>query len=190
MNDSPILACDGVEAGGLIVPPFEVGPGEIVKLVFPSSTDMHSAERLIVEEANCDGRAAIVELAMQPSRWREMLHRQTTAEWLIKKCGMTHGEAVERLDRVQIRPDSPLCGLAGNPRWMLGFLAAVYERPAVLVFSTTGCDPVGIQKALDTVRSQLRDAAGVYLSCHSNLQIAEPEYASVLQVEPPPGKAA
>jgi hypothetical protein len=179
------LACNGFRAGESIVPPFEVGPGEIVKIVFPSthSRDMHIAEALLYNDACRAGRAVTVELAMQPSPWREMFHRQTTAEWLIAKSGMTRQEAVEKLNRVQIKPDAPLSFHAGNPRWMLGFLAAMHQRPDVLVFTTTGCDATGMERGLAAVSARLGNTAAIYLSCFNDLNIVEPEYAAVLEVQ-------
>ena len=182
LEQSTVIACEGFRVGESIVPSFEVGPGEIVKIVFPSrhSKDMHLAAQRIRSHFPRDGRASIVELPMPPFWLREVIHRQTAAEWLIERCGMNRQDAVEQLNRVQVNPDHPLSQLAGNPRWMIGFVAAMHQRPAALVFTTTGCDPLGMQLALAAVSEQLQDSAAVYLSCFSDLKIAEPDYAAVL----------
>jgi hypothetical protein len=175
----------GFRAGDYHVPPLEVGPGEIVKISFPSgaSKERHLAEQWILKEAHRDGRAATVELAMPPSRWREMFHWQTTAEWLIAKTGMTREQTIEKLNRVEIKPDAPLCVHAGNPRWMLGLIAAMHDRPDVLVFTTTGCDATGMERGLAAVSGRLGETAAVYLSCFNGLDIVEPDYAAVLEVQ-------
>jgi len=72
---------------------------------------------------------------------------------------------------------------------MLGFAAAMHHSPDVLVFTTTGCDPWGIQFALQTVQSELQGAA-VYLTCNTSLAISEPNYAAVLEVQEAERKVA
>src|SRR5690349_18786768 len=179
------LACNGFRAGESVVPPFEVGRGEIVKIEFSPrcAQDIHIAEHLFCGNVLQSGRIATVELAMQRSGWREFLHAQTTSEWLIANCGMTRDDAIEQLQRVQVDPDAVLSQLAGNPRWMIGFIAAMHDQPDVLVFTTTGCDPLGMQRALEAVRSRREEIAAVYLSCFSGLNITEPDYSVVLEAQ-------
>lgn len=178
-----MLVCDGFRAGASAIPSFHVGPGEIVKIVFPPecARDMHLAEQLICKEFNRLHRALPVELADQPGWWRELWHSQTTSEWLIEHCGLSRAEAVERLTILDVEPDRALNCLACNPRWMLGFVAAMHRVPDVLVFTTSGCDPLGCQRALAAVQSQLNDAAGVYLTCFPGLRMDEPRYTAVMQ---------
>lgn len=66
---------------------------------------------------------------------------------------------------------------------MLGFIAAMHRSPAALVFTTTGCDPAGMQSALHAVHSSLHETAAVYLTCFIGLNIIEPPYTTVLEVQ-------
>lgn len=134
-------------------------------------------------EVRTPGHVAAVELPMPRSALREAFHRQTAAEWLIARRGMSRQHAAMRLNQFGVNPDAPLSTLAGNPRWMIGFVAAMFGEPSLVVFTTTGCDPLGIQRALATAKDHLGDAAGVYLTCFPNLGIAEPEYAAVLEMQ-------
>lgn len=179
------LACNGFCAGESVIPPFEVGRGKIVKIGFrpEHSQDMHIAEKLLCRELLRSGRVAMVELAMPRSGWREWFHPQTTMEWLIANCGMKRDDAIEHLQRVQVEPHAVLSELAGNVRWMIGFIAAIHDRPDGLVFTTTGCDPLGMQRALEAVRFRQNEIAAVYLSCFSGLNITEPDYAAILEAQ-------
>jgi hypothetical protein len=185
---TPAFVCRGIRVGGTDVPPFNIGPGEIAKLIFPAE---HAGEMDRVASALCAknddriqaiGRIATVELPMPRLPLWEIFHRQTAAEWLIARCGMSRQDATSGLKRVDVHPDAPICALAGNPRWLIGFLAAIHDRPSAVVFSTIGCDPLGIQNALATAGTQLGQAAGVYLTPFPDLAIEEPDYATTVNV--------
>ena len=182
------FVCHGLQVGETIVPAFSVGPGEIAKLVFPSGNDREMHRVLNAILANRDGRIetngrmATVELPMTRSPLREMFHRQTAAEWLVARCGLSREEAQAGLEPLGVKPDVPISFLAGNPRWLIGFAAAMSSRPAAVVFTTAFCDPMGMQQALATASARLEDAAGVYLTCDTDLEIDEPEYATILNV--------
>jgi hypothetical protein len=180
LSGTAALACSGFRVGQLVVPPFQVGRGEIVKIVCRSrdSNEMHIAAERICN----DGRASSVELPMPPSWLREVIHRQTAAEWLIAHCEMTRQDAADKLKRVQVNPDAPLCQLAGNPRWMIGFIAAMNSQPTALVFTTSGCDPLGVQAALTVAAEQLGETGGVYLTCFPDVGITEPAYSAVIEI--------
>lgn len=186
LQHSTVWRCDGFCIGRTVVPPFEIRRGEIVKIAFPSgfSREMHDAVRLICSEFGDESRTATVNLPMPPAWWREAIHRQTAAEWLIENCQMTRQDAEQKLMRLSVNPDTALCMLAGNPRWMIGLIAAMQQRPAALIFTTTGCDPLGMQRALKAADAQLEDCAGVYLNCFPDLNIVEPEYAAVVEAQP------
>lgn len=182
------LVCRGIQVGSTNVPPFNVGPGEIAKVIFPTE---HAEDMDRVASAFCAGNDELVqttgpvvalELPMPRSPLREVFHRQTAAEWLIARCGMSRQDAAEGLHEVEVDPEARICALAGNPRWLIAFVAAMHDSPSAVVFSTTGCDPLGIQESLATAVEQLRDAAGVFLTCFPKVGVAEPEYAATLNV--------
>lgn len=182
------LECGGFQFGRLYVPGFEVGGGQIVKLVIPEECAAEE-ERIVGElcsgisgNVRTHGVVARMELALTRSMLREFFHRQTAAEWLMARCGMPRTDAEFRLKQLQVDPDAALAALAGNPRWLIGFAAAAFRRPSAFVFTTIGCDSLGTQRALAVANEQLQDAALVYVTCFPDLGINEPEYAAVLHV--------
>ncbi|HUG89353.1 MAG TPA: hypothetical protein VML55_00880 [Planctomycetaceae bacterium] len=189
------LECSGFTLGCLYVPAFDLGPGEIAKLVVPKE---HAVEidRMINafcaeqgEHVRADGRVVALAMPMTRSALREFFHRQTAAEWLIARCGMTQEEAAPRLNEVGVNPAAPISTLAGNPRWLIGFLAATWRHTSAVVFTTAGCDASGIRQALATANARLGSACGVYLTCFPDVGVPEPDYAGVLDVvvrEPEP----
>jgi hypothetical protein len=186
---TPRLSCHRFQIGQLTVPSFDVSAGEIVKLVFrrEDAAAMDDVVRMLCRSGphttvHGPGTVAPVELPMPPSFLREMFHRQTAAEFLTARAGMNREQAESELRRVGVNPDAPICTLAGNPRWLIGFIAAKAARPAAIVFRSTGLDPLGLQTALATAAEQLGDSAGVYLTCFPDLGIQEPAYSAVLQV--------
>jgi hypothetical protein len=182
------LECSGFQIGRLYVPGFEVGGGQIVKLVIPQ--ECAAEEEGIVGEIcrnisgkdRADGVVVTPEFPLTRSMLRELFHRQTAAEWLVARCGMARSDAAFRLKQLQVDPDAPLAALAGNPRWLIGFSAAIYRQPRAVVFTTIGCDALGTQRALATAHEQLNGAAGVYVTSFPDLGINEPGYAAVLRV--------
>lgn len=186
LKSSSTMTCNGFRAGRVLIPAFDAHPAEMLKIVFPErhSAEMHLAEQALCREFSGNGRTSRVELAEPIAGWRQILHPQTAAEWLMATCGMSRQAAVGQLQGVGLPPDAALNGLAGNPRWLLGFLAAMQQSPAVLVFTTTGCDPMGVQRALETVRSRQKETIAIYLTCFTGLKIAEPPYAMVLEARP------
>jgi len=181
--------CSGLCIGHVDVPAFHSPPGAIVKLVFPREL-AEQIDRIAnglchdpSGHVRANGSIVKLELPMTRSRLREAIHRQTTAECLVARTGMGPSDACTQLKRLSVNPDAPLSTLALNPRWLIGFLAAMHERPAAIVFATVGLDPLGIQKALATANEGLADAAGIYLTSFSNIGgINEPEYAAVHRV--------
>lgn len=184
------FVCHGFDVEGIRIPAFQAGPGEIVKLCCPRGLSKYAEGMMAVCCDEEDGRiesmrgASTFELPMPRPRILEMFRRQTSAGWLIRNAPMDRCEAVERLKQAGIDPNMPLSMLAGNPRWMIGFLAAIHRRLPVLVFTTIGCDATGMQRGLAAVSEQLGNTAAVYLSCFNDLNIVEPQYAAVIEAVP------
>lgn len=174
------------QVGRVKVPSFGLRPGAIVKIEFQPehSREMHQVEDAARDEFRPHGQVAGVDLALNRSGLREFFHRQTFAEALVDRYRMTMADARERLRQVRIDPDAQLAVQGGNPRWMIGFIGAMSQRPDVLVFTTTGCDATGMERGLAAVREQLGNTAAIYLSCFNHLNIVEPDYAAVIQAEP------
>lgn len=176
----------GCKVGGLRVPDFRVRRGEILKVEFPprNAKEMHHTEDVILREFRRVGRVEGIELPMTRSWLRELFHCQTAVEFLVANFRLNRRDAAGWLEELQVKPDMQLGMLAGNPRWMIGFIGAMSQRPDVLVFTTTGCDATGMQRGLAAVRAHLGTTAAVYLSCFNDLNIVEPEYAAVIEVVP------
>jgi hypothetical protein len=175
----------GCNVGGLRVPGFRVQRGEILKIEFAlrNAKEMHHVKDLILREFRRAGRVEGIELPMTRSGLRELFHRQTAVEFLVANSRLNDRDAAASLEELQVKPDMPLGMLAGNPRWMIGFLGAMSRRPDALVFTTTGCDATGMERGLAAVSGRLGNTAAIYLSCFNDLEIVEPEYAAVFEVQ-------
>ena len=182
----PILECSGFELGRLFVPAFELGRGEVVKLIVPNTAEMDPLLHAFCAKADghvrIEGPVAAVELPMTRSALREFFHRQTAAEWLMARGGVSRDDAVCQLTQVGVNPDVPISALAGNPRWLIGFLAVHCQQPSAMVFTTVGCDATGIRQGLAMARARLGNACGVYITCFPDLRVVEPDCAAVLEV--------
>ena len=75
---------------------------------------------------------------------------ETCAEWLIKETGMSVEQANDTIANIEsfgVRVAPKLNQIAANPRWMLGYAAASFQKPDVLVYGTGGMDPLGVTAA-------------------------------------------
>ena len=93
---------------------------------------------------------AIAKMAEPHRGLRTLFRAEACAEWLIKETGMSLEQAqatIADIKSLGIRIADHLNEIAANPCWMLGYAAANFSQPAVLVYGTGGMDPMGIKAA-------------------------------------------
>lgn len=189
------LTCEGLRAGALMLPPFEVRAGELVKLQFPRSTpDTARARREVLGQlcAAADacgpvracGVVAALETPRTRSAVRELFHRQRAVEWFCRQTGLSRAVALPSLKRIDLPPDVPVSSLAGTPRRLLALQAVLARGADVVVFDTAGLDPLGIQTLLQAVSERLGESAALYLSCESEWEPPGVSFAAVIPLVP------
>ena len=93
---------------------------------------------------------AIAKMAEQHRGLWALFKGETCPEWLMKETGMSLQQAHETLANIEtfgIRVYHKINAIATNPRWMLGYAAARFRKPNVLVYGTHGMDPMGRRTA-------------------------------------------
>lgn len=192
-NGIPRLICDPLQVGRLFIPGFEVRPAEFVKIQFPVGCSLELdrvMELLRVQNRQGPGHAvgevAVFEWPLSGFPLFEMFYRRRAVDWLRKRTGLGRTQAATLLRQVDVEPDTPISWLAGTPRWMIWLQTCLARGPSVLVFSTSGLDPLGAERALRTVAEQRGDSAAVYLSLAHPvpMDITEPAYSAVLAATP------
>ena len=135
-------------------------------------SDEFYAEDSILDEIAARLRADghIVGIA-KPARRRGGLYRllspSTTVRWLSKKVGIDQHSAQTIISALPIEVHPKLEWNAGNPRNFLGIAAALQTKPEVLIYASSGMDPVGVLALHDFITSRHQDFFAVYvnLSC-------------------------
>jgi len=152
------LSCGGIAAGPLWVPPFDLHLGESVCLHLPEYTDdapLVAALKGLArgEEGGQPPRVVWGGLAWddRPRIMRFFLPSPRAVDWLRRVAHVQHTEALAALKQVDLDPSWRLNRMAGNPRTWLGLAAAWAQSPDVLIFSTTGCDPLGQKRVIQAV---------------------------------------
>lgn len=93
---------------------------------------------------------AIARMADPHRSLRSAFRAKTCAEWLTKETGMSveqANDAIANIESFGVRVAPKLNQIAANPRWMLGYAAASFRTPDVLLYGTGGMDPMGVKAA-------------------------------------------
>jgi hypothetical protein len=150
-----------------MLPPLEFAPGRIVCLHVPRGRH-HEKDAIIdqlVQFAYRQAKTAIV--CARPalrSRLRERLWPQTSVDWLATNAHISRGEAVKLIAASDIPVARALCANAGTPQTFLGILVAAAHRPDLVIYDTSGLDPLGCAAIHYYVRSIGTEFAAVHLS--------------------------
>lgn len=163
------LKCHGVSVGEWWVPSFELRDGECVTLVLPTGVVSAAEEltnrftgRVVSPDIESNGKVVVATPASGPRGIRRWFADSSASGWLVRR-GASREQAFNTLRRHNITPDN-LASLAQNPRTLLGLEAAWAQGARVLIFATTGCDPLGVLMAFDAVSQHLPTCPAVYLS--------------------------
>ena len=97
------------------------------------------------------GQTVAVARMAEPHRGLRSLFRvETCAEWLREEAGISAQQAHDAIANIKsfgVWVADRLNQIAANPRWMLGYAAASFKHPDVLVYGTDGMDPMGVKAA-------------------------------------------
>ena len=163
------LICRGFEFGRYHVPAFEVRANEVVALQLPAGFE--AASQLAANltglvprsEIEIRGRCVVAERADPPPDWRRWFSDPTPDRWLTSKC-FSPDEAATVLNRHNIDKRHRLSRYPATTRTLLGLEVAFHSNPSVVVFNTSGLDPLGELAVQELVRSNLSRTSAVYLA--------------------------
>jgi hypothetical protein len=165
------VACEGVSIGSLWLPPFQLRTGELMCFHLPSQSFPEQeflqilASRRLVPGFHVSGRVTLARPAANVTRGLFGLFRQASVvDWLCQATHLGRSEALSIVMQLGLRPEWRVSHLACNPKTLLGLAAALAGSPDVIVFSTSGCDPTGIQAAFELVAAKLDRCAAIHLS--------------------------
>lgn len=167
------LSCTGFRLGRLSVPAFQLCESEVVCLHIAAGCDTEQEEltRLLsfgrdTSHLSFFGTVAWAERPMPQRgvlwRWRN----PTIMDWLTRSAGVSHDQALEILRRWNEGPEKKIGLVQCNPRTWIALDAAFTRGTDIVVFDTSGNDPIGIRIAYDLVASRLSAHAVIHVSHH------------------------
>lgn len=104
------------------------------------------------------------ERASEKRRWRPSFLRTKVLDWLMQNGGLKKSKAISIIDSFPI-PVAPLmCHNAMNPLQFLGMAATIAKNPEVIVFQTSGMDPMGIALLQEYAAKEFHHGCLVHIS--------------------------
>lgn len=175
--DSLWIDCAGATVGQLVIPAFRLRAREAVCLHMPVPV----STRHVVELAGILTGAVPVPglqrhglvLEARPAAPAKTLLRTlfggpTVGRWLRGEAGLPPAEARAALGRLGLRGDERFFRLSYNPRVLLGLEVAYGRGCDAVLFSTTGCDPMGVEAVHASVAARLPRCAAVQF-CYAQI---------------------
>ena len=166
------ISWEGGNIGRLRIPPFSLEVGDLVCLHMPCLSDSeeeHLVVRVLTGKLSQPGLSISSRVAWaEPPVFRagilSIFRRPRVGDWLRRKAGISPTEAGTIAESLGLNPDEQVCRLAGNPRAMLGFRAALATVPGAIIFSTVGLDPLGRKSLFEAVLSHIDQCPAIHLS--------------------------
>jgi hypothetical protein len=152
-------------------PVFAARGGECVSLCFPKEASV-DADRIIacltgaepVPGLKLHTTVLFAKPASSPTGWRRWFQDPTPFAWLKKNTSLSEDAIRSFLLSHKMNRRIPVSQYAGTPRTLLGLQAAYARRPGVVVFSTSGLDPLGVRETFRVVADKLLECAAIYLA--------------------------
>lgn len=161
----------GFEIGSLSFPPFLLRGGEAITLYLPMHTEVDQQHfvQCLIGRQRPPGLVihASVLLAMPAkpsSSWLGWLRSQTPFDWLRKNTPLNKDQIHDILNKHELERNLPLSNYAGTPRALLGLEKAYALGAEVVIFSTSGLDPLGFQRVFRTVEEHLPECSAIYMA--------------------------
>jgi hypothetical protein len=167
-----LVRCQGARVGGYWLPPFELGTGERLSLHLPGrghSEDWWLFVRVLtkgepVPGLSINGKVVCAEPAVGRRGVARFLRGELRpAGWLRSRTGISKERADELVRQwLPDAADYSINALAANPRQRLGLLAALETGAEIILYTTTGCDPLGAQTQHAVLAELLGRRAAIY----------------------------
>jgi hypothetical protein len=172
-----LFSCEGLTINTLRIPAFQLNAGDFVCLHMPCLAWSADEEQVVqvftgkrvVPGVHLHGRVDWAYPAIQRRGLLSLFHRPRPVDWLRQSAGVARADAAAIVTRVALRTDDRvgrlrLIELPGTPKALLGLEAAWARGANVVVFTTVGLDPLGVQAMFETAASHLPPGAAIYLS--------------------------
>ncbi len=91
-------------------------------------------------------------------------------------------DSIANIESFGVRVADRLNQIAANPRWMLGYAAARFQGPNVLVYGTDGMDPMGVKAAHRYMEVLAEHCCVIHISPRSTGTLCPPQ-ATCVQIE-------
>ena len=136
---------------------------------FPPPHDYDATTQSLVDACKRAGKSLAVAKLPDTKSFRFRLGRRPSIfDWFCAATGSTLKDAkrIVAAMPVSIHPDFR-CN-AMNPMRFLGLATAIAERPDVLIYETSGMDPLGIKKIHSYAREQYSQGCLIHVCWHAN----------------------
>ena len=155
-----------------VFPAFKLRGGECGDSWFPAKEAWVDAERIVacltgmepVAGLELHTKVLFAKPASSPSGWRRWFHDPTPFEWLKENTTLSEDAIRSFLLNHAMDRSIPLSRYTGTPKMLLGLEAAYARKPKVVVFSTAGLDPTGIDDLFRIVSERLPECAAICLA--------------------------
>ncbi len=172
--DSLLLSSDGFEVGRYAVPAFHLRLGECVCLHLREEITSSEVEALIGVLTGKKSLGAVRLFATvhwaAPLRNRRhgplgFFRSRRVADWLLRVARASRTQAQAVLQRLHPQDrECPVDRLAGTSKALLRLEAAWLTGARVVVFTTAGLDPLGIEAVYRAISSRLHHGSAIHLS--------------------------
>jgi hypothetical protein len=165
------LECSGVCPKGMVVPPFRLESGGYlcVHTFFAySAPETRQLLKLLVGEIRLPGilvhgriiRAGRPTVPLGPFA---LLRRGTASCWLARSAQIPVQSAARLLRHLEVDPCRLVTHLPGTCRTLLGLAKAWESGADVVIYSTAGLDPLGVDRVHHHVASRLDRTAAIHI---------------------------
>src|SRR5262249_39686725 len=110
------------------------------------------------------GRICIAKPAPSRNGWQTLFSWSSPTRWLKRAGGMSDREAAEITSRLGLGANDRLGRIGWRHPILLGLEAAWARGADVILFSTSGCDPLTTLKVCEAVAARLDRCAAIRLS--------------------------
>jgi len=164
------ISCKGIQVDTVQIPPFQLREGELICVHMPSPA-LSELEKQIIDLLI--GKRSGLQLSgrvtwIDPPTWTRgllgLFYQPRAVTWLRKVTRISHGEALQIVERLGLRHEWRISQLSWDERSLLGLEAAWANRAETIVFSTVGCSFSGRRAIYEAVLSHIDQCPAIHLS--------------------------
>ena len=166
MNDK-VIDCLGFKLGDISVPPFELNVGEFKQIQWLFS----EKDRFLKIVTGKEKHPALkifkpIDVVSPPisKNWFSWIFdRQTAKDYLLKNTIFSNDDVMDVLQKFNIHPNLPIHSMGLTQRLLLA-LEIAWTQVNVVIFTTAGLDPLGVETICESVKARLDGGASLHVS--------------------------